>query len=153
MTGRNRRIRVAIADRHDNFREACKRILSLEEDIELVSECGTGFGLAPLIDLLKVEVLLFDEKISEAEGTEVFRQIRERFPDLKILYMVSSVDQTASLEAVHLGANGVIEKGRNTSHLPRAIRKILNGETWISRRLTSALVRDVVRSGPETMPA
>ncbi|MGH9905035.1 MAG: response regulator [Pyrinomonadaceae bacterium] len=151
MMGRNRKIRVAIADRHDNFREACKRILSLEADIELVSESGTGFGLAPLIDLLRAEILLFDEKIGEAEGTEVFWQIRQRFPDLKILYMVSSIDQKSSLEAVHLGANGVIEKGRNTSHLPTAIRKIIDGQTWISRRLTSALVGDVIRSGPETM--
>lgn len=135
------KIRVAIADRHDNFREACKRILSLEEDIELVSECGTGFGLGSLIELLKADVLLFDEKIESSDGTETLRQIRERFPDLKILYMVSSSDQCHRLEAVYRGVNGVVEKGKNSSHLPRAIRQVMDGEAWISRKLMSALIQ------------
>jgi len=139
--GVKKSIRVAIADRHENFRVACRRILELESDFEMVSESSTGFGLSPLLDLMKADVLLFDEKIWEAEGQESFRSIREQFPNLKILYMVSSEDWTGSLEAMQLGVNGVIEKGRNTAHLPKAIRKIVDGELWISRKLTSALMQ------------
>jgi len=142
----NRSIRVAIADRHENFRVACKRVLELESDIEMVSESSTGFGLSPLLDLMKADVLLFDEKIWEAEGPETFKSIREQFPNLKILYMVSS-DDSGSLEAMHLGVNGVIEKGRNTAHLPKAIRKIVDGELWISRKLTSALLQAELQRG------
>jgi DNA-binding NarL/FixJ family response regulator len=136
----NRSIRVAIADRHENFRVACRRILELEADIEMVSESSTGFGLSPLLDLMKADVLLFDEKIWEAEGEESFRSIREQFPNLKILYMLSSEDWAGVLEAMQMGVNGVIEKGRNTAHLPKAIRKIVDGELWISRKMTSALI-------------
>ena len=107
----------------------------------MVSESCTGFGLSPLLDLMRADVLLFDEKIWEAEGQETFKLIREQFPNLKILYMVSSEDWTGSLEAMQLGVNGVIEKGRNTAHLPKAIRKIVDGELWISRKLTSTLVQ------------
>ena len=42
---------------------------------------------------------------------------------------------------MQLGVNGVIEKGRNTAHLPKAIRKIVDGELWMSRKLTSALMQ------------
>jgi DNA-binding NarL/FixJ family response regulator len=136
----NKRIRVAIADRHENFRVACRRILELELDIEMVSESSTGFGLSPLLDLMKADVLLFDEKIWETEGQETFKSIRDQFPNLKIIYMVSSEDWASGLEVMQLGVNGVIEKGRNTAHLPKAIRKIVDGELWISRKLTSALV-------------
>src|SRR5262245_37083438 len=138
--GVNTSIRVAIAERHENFRVACRRIIELEPDIEMVSESTTGFGLSPLLDLMKADVLLLDDKIWEAEGKETFRSIREQFPDLKILYMVSSEDSSRGLEAMQLGVNGVIEKGRNAAHLPKAIRKIVDGELWISRRLTSALM-------------
>ena len=137
----NMSIRVAIADRHENFRVACRRILELESDIEMVSESSTGFGLSPLLDLMKADVLLFDEKIWETEGEQSFRSIREQFPNLKILYMLSSEDWTGVLEAMQLGVNGVIEKGRNTAHLPKAIRKIVDGELWISRKMTSALMQ------------
>jgi len=106
----------------------------------MVSESSTGFGLSPLIDLMKADVLLFDERIRETEGEESFKSIREQFPNLKILYMVSSEDWTGGLEAMQLGVNGVIEKGRNTAHLPKAIRKIVDGEVWISRKMTSALI-------------
>jgi DNA-binding NarL/FixJ family response regulator len=136
----NRSIRVAIADRHENFRVACRRILELESDIEMVSESSTGFGLSPLLDLMKADVLLFDEKIWETEGEESFKSIREQFPNLKILYMLSSEDWTGVLEAMQMGVNGVIEKGKNTAHLPKAIRKIVDGELWISRKMTSALI-------------
>ncbi len=136
----NKTIRIAIADPHENFREACKRILGMEPDMEMVSESGTGFGLCPLLDLMKADVLLFDERLEAEEGPESFRLIREQFPKLKIIYMVSSEDQAGSVEAVRLGANGVIEKGRNSAHLPKAIRKIVDGEVWISRKLTSALM-------------
>ena len=141
----NKSIRVAIADRHENFRVACRRILELESDIEMVSESSTGFGLSPLLDLMKADVLLFDERIREAEGRETFVAIREQFPDLKIIYMVSSEDWTAGLEAMQLGVNGVIEKGKNTAHLPKAIRKIVDGELWISRKLTAALMQPEFR--------
>lgn len=144
------KIRVAIADRHDNFREACKRILRLEEDMELVSESGSGIGLSPLLDLMKADVLLFDERIWDVEGQDSFRTIREQFPKLKILCMVSSDDWLGGLEAVHLGVNGVIEKGRNAAYLPKAIRKIVDGELWISRKLTSALMKAETQSGPVT---
>ena len=137
----NRSIRVAIADRHENFRVACRRILELESDIEMVSESSTGLGLSPLLDLMKADVLLFDEKIWEVEGQESFRSIREQFPNLKIIYMVSSEDLTVDTEVMQLGVHGVIEKGRNTAHLPKAIRKIVDGELWISRKLTAALVQ------------
>ena len=143
----NKNIRVAIADRHENFRVACRRILELESDIEMVSESSTGFGLSPLLDLMKADVLLFDEKIWEAEGQESFKSIREQFPNLKILYMVSSEDWTGSREAMQLGVNGVIEKGKNTAHLPKAIRKIVDGELWMSRKLTSALVQAELERG------
>ena len=139
--GVNRSIRVAIADRHENFRVACRRIIELESDIEMVSESSTGFGLSPLLDLMKADVLLFDEKIWELEGQETFKSIREQFPNLKILYMLSSEDWTGGLEAMQLGVNGVIEKGRNAAHLPKAIRKIVDGEVWISRKMTSALIQ------------
>ena len=142
-----RSIRVAIADRHENFRVACRRIIELESDIEMVSESSTGFGLSPLLDLMKADVLLFDEKIWELEGPETFKLIREQFPNLKILYMVSSEDWMGGLEAMQLGVNGVIEKGRNATHLPKAIRKIVDGELWISRKLTSTLVQaELLRS-------
>lgn len=137
----NRSIRVAIADRHENFRVACRRILELESDFEMVSESSTGFGLSPLLELMKADVLLFDEKIWEAEGQEMFRSIRKQFPNLKILYMVSSEDWAGGIEAMQMGVNGVIEKGRNTAHLPKAIRKIVDGELWMSRKLTSALLQ------------
>ena len=137
----NKSIRVAIADRHENFRVACRRILELESDFEMVSESSTGFGLSPLLELMKADVLLFDEKIWEAEGQEMFRSIRKQFPNLKILYMVSSEDWAGGIEAMQMGVNGVIEKGRNTAHLPKAIRKIVDGELWMSRKLTSALLQ------------
>jgi len=90
---------------------------------------------------MKADVLLFDEKIWELEGQEAFKAIREQFPNLKILYMVSSEDWAGGLEAMQLGVNGVIEKGRNAAHLPKAIRKIVDGELWISRKLTSTLMQ------------
>jgi DNA-binding NarL/FixJ family response regulator len=107
----------------------------------MVSESSTGFGLSPLLELMKADVLLFDEKIWEAEGQEMFRSIRKQFPNLKILYMVSSEDWAGGIEAMQMGVNGVIEKGRNTAHLPKAIRKIVDGELWMSRKLTSALLQ------------
>ncbi len=84
--------------------------------------------------------MLFDEKLETDEGPESsFRLIREQLPKLKIIYMVASEDQAGSIDAMRLGANGVIEKGRNTAYLPKAIRKIVDGEVWMSRKL--ALIR------------
>ena len=146
------KIRIAIADRHDNFREACKRILDQEGDMELVSESGTGIGLSPLLDLMKADVLIFDDRIWEAEGLDSFRTIRQQFPKLKILCLVSE-DGSDGLEAVQLGVNGVMEKGRNAAYLPKAIRKIVDGELWISRKLTSALMQtELQRTLPRREP-
>ena len=140
--GMNGIIKVAIAEQHPHFREASKKILEMEPDLEIVCECSTGLGLTELVESAGAGLLLLDEKLVEGLEAETLRSVFRRCPGLKVILLMNLADERKMLEAFRQGVHGVLEKGDSGNGLPYAIRKVAEGEIWISRSMTSRLIRE-----------
>jgi DNA-binding NarL/FixJ family response regulator len=139
------KIKVAIVDDHTLFREGIKRILSLEEDIEMVGEAVDGEEVVRLLNQCKPDVLLLDIKMEKINGLQVLPRIVEQFPPLKVIVLTAQISQAESVKAIKDGARGIILKHAASEFLIKGIRKVSEGELWADTPTMTQVVESLSR--------
>jgi DNA-binding NarL/FixJ family response regulator len=87
------KIRVVIADDHPLIREGLRRVLELDENIEIAGEVGDGQGAINLARSLRPDIILMDLKMPGTSGKEASRVIRREMPDIKIIILTVAEDE------------------------------------------------------------
>lgn len=120
--------RIIIADDNKIFREAVKDLLMFS-DLEIIAEAGDGPEIIELVERLKPDILLLDQRMPEMEGIEVVKRLRKICPDLKII-MLTMYDNL-SRQAIEAGANGFCTKVCKPGKILEGIESVLEGKTFI----------------------
>lgn len=76
-------IKVLLADDHQLFREGLKRILNMEEDIEVIGECGDGIQVLEFCNQTKPDIVLMDINMPIENGVEATEKLRKCSPTSK----------------------------------------------------------------------
>lgn len=133
-------IRVLLADDHAVVRAGIRNALQDLPDLAVVGEVGDGRSLGSALELLQPDLLLIDVTMPDFEPVKAIRQIRARYPALKIL-IVSAYDDDAYVQGLlGAGVNGYHLKDQPLSDLRLAVQRVLAGERWISSPLISKLL-------------
>ena len=138
---RNSPARLVVVDDHDLVRSGLKRLLSDQEDFEVVGEAANGREAVELCRLLKPNLVIMDVRMPEMDGLSATREIRRRFADVSVLLLTTYENEDYLLEAIRAGAAGYVLKDAPESQLITAIRKVLDGEPTLNRRLATELLR------------
>ena len=125
------RIRVLIADDYYVFRQALKVMLSFEADFEVVAEATSGRQTLEQAKRLKPSVIVMDLSMGALSGVELVRQLIDNDPAVNILIVSGQADQRVIDESLECGAKGYISKSRSLSDVPKAVRKICKGQTFV----------------------
>jgi DNA-binding NarL/FixJ family response regulator len=136
-------IKVAIVDDHTLFREGIKKILSLEPDFEIVGEAVDGDEIISLLHGSKADVLLLDVKMERINGLQVLPQIVQLFPTLRVVILTAQITQAESVNAIKVGARGIIMKHAASEFLIKGIRKVHGGELWADNSTMSLVVESL----------
>lgn len=127
-----KRITVLLAEDHQIVREGLRSLLKHEPDIEVVGEAETGRQAVQLTKKLRPAVVVMDIAMPLLNGLEATRQIRDAFPETKVLILSAHSDDAYVEQVIKLGAAGFLLK-QNSSHiLAAAIRGVQKGETFFS---------------------
>jgi DNA-binding NarL/FixJ family response regulator len=133
--------RIVLADAHAVVRAGIANALRERPDIAIVGEVGDGQALFRVLAEIKPDLLLTDVTMPDFELVAAIRQIRTRFPALKIL-VVSAYDDNAYVQGLlSAGVNGYNLKDQPLSDLRLAVERVLAGERWLCSRLVEKLVR------------
>lgn len=135
-------IRIFIVDDHEVLREGIKKILLLEDNIELVGEAETGRDAIKQILKTEVDVVLLDISLPDLEGLEVLTRLRKRKPKLPILMFTMHEAENLALRYLKAGANGYITKGSKPQTLISAIHTVAKGQKYLTQELGSLLLQD-----------
>jgi len=134
------RVRVLLADDHAVVRSGIRNALQDLPDLEIVGEVGDGPSLVRTLDELKPDLLVIDVTMPDFEPVTAIRQIRARFPAMKVL-VVSAYDDDAYVQGLlGVGVNGYHLKDQPLSDLKLAVQRVLAGERWISSNLIGKLL-------------
>jgi two-component system nitrate/nitrite response regulator NarL len=126
-------VRVIIADDHPIVREGLQRLLEAE-GFEVVGQAADGREALALLEGLEADVLLLDLSMPRLPGLDVLRGLSGRESAVRpIILTAAAMEPAHVLEAVKLGARGVVMKETATEMLFKAIRCVMDGGYWLGR--------------------
>lgn len=145
-------LKILIVDDHALVREGSRRLLALEPDMSVVGDCRDApQALAWLAEEASdVDVVVMDLSLPGRSGLELLREVRTRWPALRLL-VLSMHDSAAMLDqALRAGADGFLTKASDPTALAPAIRRVACGERVVSEDLEALIAANqtVAARGP-----
>jgi two-component system, NarL family, nitrate/nitrite response regulator NarL len=134
-------VRILIADDHPIFRDGLKRLLESERDFKVIGEACDGLEAVKMVRQLKPEVLLLDLAMPRRPGLEALREMSTDATSVRVILLTAAAEKDQIVEALQLGARGVVLKDSATQILLKSIRAVMNGEYWVGRESVSNLVQ------------
>jgi len=130
MNSQNKPLRIVLADDHPVVLIGVRNMLS-QEGVEIVGEANDGDEAITLTLELEPDILLLDLAMPRLPGLEAMRAIMSRSPGVKIIMLTSTISTQQIIEALHIGARGIVLKDAVAQHLTQAIQTVAGGDYWI----------------------
>ncbi|GMK38253.1 response regulator transcription factor [Paenibacillus sp. PR3] len=143
--GDKKRIKLLIADDHQLFREGLKRILNMEDDIEVIGECYNGIQVLEFCNHTQPEIVLMDINMPIENGVVATERLRDMFPEIKVIILSIHDDESYVFETLRKGATGYLLKDMEAEALINAIRSVMNGYSYIHPKVTGKLINQLRR--------
>lgn len=124
-------IRIVVADDHPVVRFGVKNMLTNEPGFEVVGEANDGDEAITQTLELEPDILLLDLAMPKLPGLEAMRAIMNRSPRVKIVLLTSLISTQQVIEALQIGARGIVLKDSVASDLGESLRAVLSGDYWI----------------------
>jgi two-component system, NarL family, nitrate/nitrite response regulator NarL len=133
-------VSILLADDHPVVRIGVRNMLQADDGFSVVGEAGDGEeAIAQTVELLP-DILLLDLNMPRLPGLEAMRAIMSGSPTVKIILLTSTVTPQEIIEALQIGARGIVLKDALADHLTDAIRTVVSGDYWIGGRRVVNLV-------------
>src|SRR6202050_3728176 len=135
--------RILIADDHPIFRDGVRRLLETEPDLKVIGEACDGAEAVKLARQLKPDILLLDLAMPRHPGLEALREMNTNTGShsVRIILLTAAAEKNQIVEALQLGARGVVLKDSATQLLLKSIDTVMSGEYWVGRESVSNLVQ------------
>ena len=127
-----KQITVLLAEDHMIVREGLRKLLATETDLEVVGEAETGRQAVALAKKLRPAIVVMDIAMPLLNGLEATRQIRQAFPDVKVLMLSAHSDDAYVEKVLELGASGYLIKQTSAHFLAEGIRAVQKGQGFFS---------------------
>jgi len=134
-----KRITVLLADDNRVVRKEFRKILELEDDLEVVGEAKDGLQAVALVKELRPTMVLMDVTMPLLSGLQATCQILKALPATKVLILSAHNDEAYIIEAVKSGAMGYLIKQTSADNVCRAIREVHKGNTFFSPSIPKRL--------------
>jgi two-component system nitrate/nitrite response regulator NarL len=124
-------IRVLIADDHPVVRLGVRNILKTDDAFEVVGEASDGKEAIARTLALSPNILLLDLSMPDMPGLEAMRAIMTDSSRVKILLLTASITPQQIVEALQIGARGIVTKDAIADELTKAVGAVFEGDYWI----------------------
>ena len=145
-------IRILIADDHPIFRHGVRTLLEAEPDFQVVAEATDGVEVLEIVPRVRPDVLLLDLAMPRMAGIEALRALAaspdSSAADLHIVLLTVAIEKRQIVEALQLGARGIVLKDAAAQLLIKALRTVLAGQYWVGRESVSDLIEYLQRMAP-----
>ena len=133
------RISVLLADDNRVMRTEFRKILELEDDLEVVGEAKNGLQAVAMVKKLHPAVVLMDIAMPLLNGLKATRQILKTIPATKVLMLSAHSDDAYVEEAINSGAVGYLLKQTCADSVCSASREVQKGNTFFSPSIPNRL--------------
>jgi NarL family two-component system response regulator LiaR len=123
-------LKLLLADDHPLVLQGLRRTFESDDDIEVVGEAHCGSEVLALIERRGPELVLLDLHMPGNDGLDCLAQIRERWPEIKVV-ILSACDERATIDAaLRAGASSYIVKSVSPVDIPSVLRQAATGAVY-----------------------
>ena len=136
--------RILVVDDHPIVRQGLALLINREPDLVVCGEAEEATGAMHVLASARPDVLIVDISLNGPDGLDLLKNIRTTHPALPVL-ILSMHDETIYAErALRAGANGYIMKQEATEKVLVAVRRILNGEIYVSDHIANKMLKHYI---------
>lgn len=156
MTGRERRVRIILADDHAGVRDGLVRLVNEQPDMQIVADTGNGRDALQLAQRLSPDVALVDVSMPGWDGVKLTRELRQSCPSLSVIAVTRHNDARFVEKMTAAGACGYVLKPNARETLVDAIRACVSGGRYVDpgvRPISEAAAAPVPSSDHQPLTA
>jgi len=143
---------IFIVDDHPIVRQGLALLINREPDLTVCGDAEEASSALRMIESLKPDLIIVDISLNGPDGLDLLKNIRARDPNLPVL-ILSMLDESLYAErSLRAGASGYIMKQEATDRVLVAIRRILDGEIYVSDRMADRMLHRFVGGAQQVEP-
>lgn len=145
--------RILVADDHEVVRHGLRSLIREHPEWELVAEVTNGKDAVAKASELKPDIAILDITMPQLSGLDATKQMLRLDPRSKILILTMHDSEQAIQHAVKAGARGFVLKADAGSDMVRAVRALLNGQTFFTQKAARLILEEFTgkrAKSPET---
>jgi len=136
--------KVILADDHTLVAEGLRQLISPHFDV--VAIVADGHALMNFATAVKPDVAVVDVAMPLLNGLEAGRQLKERMPSVKLIFLTMNEDPELAVEAMRAGASAFVLKKSAASELLQAIHAALRGKTFVTPQIAQGMQECFIRN-------
>ncbi len=136
--------RILVVDDHPIIRQGLAMMVNRESDLEVCGEAEDATGAMLVMASSRPDVLIVDISLNGPDGLDLLKNIRSTYPTLPVLILSMHDESIYAERALRAGANGYIMKQEATEKVLVAVRRILNGEIYVSERIANKMLKHYI---------
>jgi DNA-binding NarL/FixJ family response regulator len=133
-------IDVAIIEDNAEYRQALCMILQLDASLQLIHKLGNCGNMMELFKQAKPDVVIMDIDLPGISGIQGVWQLKQQWPDLKILMLTVFEDEEKIFSAIKAGANGYLLKKDSPQKIIESIHVVSGGESAMNGLIASKVL-------------
>jgi len=144
-------MKILLCDDQAVIRDGLEMLLNLEKDMQVIGSASDGAEAIELAAQKQPDLILMDLKMPGTNGIEATREIRARFPEIKILVLTTYDDDEWVFDTIRAGASGYLLKDTPRQKIVEAIRGTMDGKSFLDPSVAGKLMNQVASN--QTQPA
>lgn len=137
-------IKIAIADDYKIYRDGLKVGLSADENMKVLFEADNGEDLMKGLENVTPDVIIMDLKMPIMDGMEATKQVRKKYPSVKVLVVSMYEDDKFIIHLMENGANGYLLKNAEPDEIRRSIYAVHENGYYFNDLVNKALLKKLV---------
>jgi DNA-binding NarL/FixJ family response regulator len=145
-------VRILIADDHSLFRDGLRSLLRAQGH-EILGEAKNGREAIELARQLQPDVVLMDVSMPELDGIQATKAICAEMPQMKVVILTASEEETTLFDAIKSGAQGYLLKNLEADAFFDMLDRVSRGEPALTPALAKKLLTEFAKPAPEAAAA
>lgn len=145
-------VRILIVDDHPIFRHGLRALLESEPEFQVIGEASDGLEALDMAPRFRPDILILDLAMPQLGGMDALAELvaAQVTPGWRpyVVFLTVAIEQEQIVEALQLGARGVVLKDAAAEVLIEALRTVISGVYWVGREPVTDLMQYLRRLTP-----